>query len=413
MNSIKCSPGAGIASPVRSAAKPSALRPNMLARMPVRANAAALNYSASDAPRAVVSQGAAPPVAGAQYSPEQLAFMDRQKQERAASVSAGRVGSSGSAPSYTAPGGARLNYSPSDPPRAEVPQGAAPPVAGAQYSPEQLDFMNRQKGERAASVAAGRVSPPRNAGYAAPAAAAYSAPAPAPSYSAPAGARLNYSPSDAPRAVVSQGAAPPVPGAQYSREQLAFMDRQNQERAASVSAGRVGTGGPAPSYTAPGGARLNYSPSDPPRAEVPQGAQAPISGGQYSREQLDFMNRQKGERAASVAAGRVSPPRNAGYAAPAAAAYSAPAPSYSAPAAPATAGLSADQIAFMQRMADERAGRSGSPAARQAPQQAAPQQSYSAPAAAPSGGLSDGQAAFMARMAKEKAERLAKANVYA
>eukprot|EP00798_Chlamydomonas_sp_ICE-L_P000405 gene405-1800_t len=307
MNAIKCSPGAGISAPARSAAKPSALRPKMIPRMPVRANAAALNYSASDPPRVLISQGAQAPVAGGQYSAEQMDFINRQKGERSASVAAGRVGTPGGpAASYAGPGGARLNYSPSDPPRAELPQGAQAPVTGAQYTAEQLDFINRQKGERAASVAEGRVRPPTNAGYAAPAAAARSAPAPVAAAPAPGGARLNYSASDPPRVPVSQGAQAPIAGAQYTAGQQDFINRQKGERSASVAAGRVGgPGGPAASYAGPDGARLNYSPSDPPRAELSQGAQAPVTGAQYTAEQKDFINRQKGERAASVAAGRL------------------------------------------------------------------------------------------------------------
>eukprot|EP00798_Chlamydomonas_sp_ICE-L_P000409 gene409-1805_t len=366
MNSIKCSPGAGISAPARYAAKPCAPRPKMIPRMPVRANAAALNYSASDPPRVLVSQGAQAPVAGGEYSAEQMDFMNRQKSERSASVAAGRVSTPGGpAASYTGPDGARLNYSPSDPPRAEVSQGAQAPVTGGQYSAEQQDFINRQRGERAASVAEGRVRPPPNAGYDAPAPASaahsattpsYSSPAPVAAAPAPGGARLNYSASDPPRVLVSQGAQAPIAGGQYSAEQMDFMNRQKGERSASVAAGRVSTpGGPAASYTGPDGARLNYSPSDPPRAELPQGAQAPVTGAQYSAEQQDFINRQKGERAASVAAGRIAfmgrmarerHERSGGKATP---------PPSNAPLS--IAGLSPDQVAFMERMARERSER--------------------------------------------------------
>jgi hypothetical protein len=175
---------------------------------------------------------------------------------------------------------------------ASTPAAATGQYAG--FSQEQIEFLQRKRGEIPDPLAGPNESKALRVGAPAPAPVAA-----APAYSAPA-------PAAAPAAGKYAG---------LSQEQIEFLQRKNGEIPDPLA-------GPNESKA------LRVGAPAPVAAAAPAAAPAPPAAGQFSAEQLEFLNRKKAEQLETLL----------------------PKASSAAPAAPvATAGLSPEQIAFLER----------------------------------------------------------------
>ena len=327
-------PTRGRSNSARPTARPPSSRPSSSRPAPV---AAAPSYSA--------------PAAAGGLTPEQKEFLDRQRRERSASpVSAPTRGRSNSARPTARPPSSRPSSASRPVAAAAAPSYSAPAPAGG-LTPEQQEFLDRQRRERSASPV--------------------SAPTRGRSNSARPTARPPSSrPSSASRPVAAAAApsySAPAPAGGLTPEQQEFLDRQRRERSASpVSAPTRGRSNSARPTARPPSSRPS-SASRPVTAAAAPSYSAPAPAGGLTPEQQEFLDRQRRERSASPASaptrGRSNsarptarPPssRPSSASRPVAAAA---APSYSAPAP--VGGLTPEQQEFLDR---QRRERSASPA---------------------------------------------------